>query len=87
LATRGVPLERTAIAFAPSRWTGHVEHAGAADHDRGQLVRRVVVQAVLDAEAVAQRRGQQPGARGGADERERRQVERDDLAPAPDADA
>ena len=32
----------------------------------------------MDAEAVAQRRGEQPGARGRADQRERRQVERDD---------
>jgi hypothetical protein len=48
----------------------------AAD-DVGQVLGRVVLQPLHDAEAIAQRRGQQPGARGRADQRERRQVELD----------
>src|SRR5690606_32066563 len=46
-------------------------------HDPGQLLGRVELQALDDAEAVAQRRGQQAGAGGGADQGERRQVELD----------
>ena len=45
-----------------------------------------MVEPVLDAEAVAQRRGQQAGARGRADQRERRQVERDDARAGARAD-
>ena len=45
-----------------------------------------MVEPVLDAEAVAQRRRQQAGARGGADERERRQVQRDDPRAGARAD-
>ena len=63
-----------------------LQHARAAGHDPRQVVGRVVVEPVLDAEAVAQRRRQQAGARGGADERERRQVERDDARARPGAD-
>ena len=45
-----------------------------------------MLEAVLEAEAVAQRRGQQPGAGGGADQRERRQLERDDARAGARAD-
>ena len=48
----------------------HAEHARAASHDQLQLLGRVEIQPYRNAEAVAQRRRQQPGARGGADERE-----------------
>ena len=59
-----------------------------AAHDPREVVRRVGLEAVLDPEAVAQRRRQQPRAGRGADERERRQVERHDLRPGalPDRD-
>ena len=46
----------------------------------------VELQALHDAEAVAQRRGQQAGARGRADQRERRQVELDRARRRPLAD-
>ena len=53
------------------------EDAGRAAHDLRELVDRVVLEPVADAEALAQRRREQPGARRRADQRERRQVERD----------
>src|SRR3546814_12417917 len=46
-------------------------------HDPGQVFGAVELQPLDDAEAVAQRRGQQAGAGGGADQGERRQVELD----------
>ena len=52
------------------------EDAGRAAHDRRELDRAVVVEPEREAEAVAQRRRQQPGARRRADQGERRQVER-----------
>jgi hypothetical protein len=52
-----------------------VELAGAAADDRVQLVHVVELQPQRDAEAVAQRLGQQAGARGGADQGEGRQVD------------
>ena len=54
-----------------------LQDARAPHHDPGQLLRIVELQALHDAEAVAQRRGQQARAGGGADQRERRQVELD----------
>jgi hypothetical protein len=53
------------------------EDARGAAHDPGQLLGRIELQPLDDAEAVAQRRGQQAGAGGGADQGERRQVELD----------
>ena len=47
-----------------------------AAHDRAELAGLVVAEPERHPEAVAQRRRQQPGARRRADERERRQVER-----------
>ena len=55
------------------------EDPGRALDDVGEVVRVVEVEPVRDAEAVAQRRREQAGARGGADQRELRQVERDDA--------
>ena len=52
------------------------EDSGRATHDRRELALLVVAEPEGHAEAVAQRRRQQPGARRRADERERRQVER-----------
>ena len=49
---------------------------GTAD-DAGEFLRRIELQALDDAEAVAQWRGQQAGAGGGADQGERWQVELD----------
>ena len=77
LAMRGVPRERLAISAAPSasqampricaeRRTMRVSSSGAVE-----------LQALDDAEAVAQRRGQQAGAGGRADQGEGRQVELD----------
>ena len=57
----------------------HVEDLGRAVDDAREVGGRVGLEPVLDAEAVAQRRREQPGARRRADERERRQVERDDA--------
>jgi hypothetical protein len=50
------------------------EDPRGAAHDAGQLHARVVLEAIRHAEAVAQRRGEEARARGGADEREGREV-------------
>ena len=54
----------------------HLEDAGGAAHDPGQVGRLVKVETVGDTEAVAQRRGEQPRARGGSDQREGGKVQR-----------
>src|SRR3954469_6587451 len=66
----------------------HAEDRRRAPDDPREVVGAVGLEAVLDAEAVAQRRREQPGPRRRADERERRQVERHDLGarPLPDRD-
>ena len=66
----------------------HPQDVGRAPHDERQVVHRVVVQPVREAEAVAQRRGDEPRARGGADEREARQLQPDGAGagPLPDDD-
>jgi hypothetical protein len=74
---RGVPRERRAISRAPSASIGDAEDAGRACDDAREVGNRVELQPLHDAEAVAQRRGQQAGARGRADQREGRQVELD----------
>jgi hypothetical protein len=74
---RGVPRERRAISAAPCGTQANVQDAGRAAHDPGQFLGRIELQALDDAEAVAQWAGQQAGAGGGADQRERRQVELD----------
>ncbi|MNT08824.1 hypothetical protein D3C72_1435780 [compost metagenome] len=53
------------------------QDGGRATHDAGQLFDAVELQALDDTEAVAQRRGQQTGAGGGADQGERRQIDLD----------
>ena len=72
---RGVPRERRAISLAPSARHADAEHAGAAVDDQLQLGLGVEVQPHRNAEAVAQRIGEKPGARGGADQRELRQID------------
>ena len=74
---RGVPRERRAISCAPSGAQAMPRMLRRAAHDRGELLGGVELQPLHDAEAVAQRRGQQAGARGRADQGERRQVELD----------
>ena len=64
-------LQRALVGVA------HVEQLRRARDDARQLLRRVELQPRDDAEAVAQRVGQHAGARGGADQREGRQVELD----------
>ena len=75
LATRGVPRERSAIAALALGLDLDPEDAGGAAHDPRQVAGLVVLEPVADAEAVAKRRRQEPGAGGRADQRERRQVE------------
>src|SRR2546430_5403235 len=53
------------------------EDPGRAADDRGQLAVLVIVEPERDPEAVAQRRGEKARARRRADERERRQLERE----------
>ena len=83
LATRGVPRERARDRRCPALVQRAAQDRRAAVNDRGEVVRLVGLEAVLDAEAVAQRRGQQAGAGRGPDECERRQIERDDPRPCP----
>ncbi len=54
-----------------------LEHAGAAGDDLFQLFHGIEIQPHRNAEAVAQRIGQQPRARGGADQREFCQLDLD----------
>ena len=72
---RGVPRARRAISLAPSARHAKPEHARAAIDDLLQLGLGIEIQPHRNAEAVAQRIGQQPGARGGADQRERRKID------------
>lgn len=73
---RGVPRERRAISSAPSGPRSKPRMRAAGD-DAAQLVRLVEVEAQRDAEAVAQRRRDQPRARRRADQGEGRQVDLD----------
>ena len=62
------------------------QDAGGADDDAGEVAGAVVLEPVLEAEAVAQRRREQPGAGGGADQREGRELERDHARAGAGAD-
>ena len=86
IATRGVPRARRAISAAPSRRQVEIENAGAARDDLRQLVRLVELQPQRDAEALAQRPGDQPRAGRRPDQRERRQVDPDRARAGPLAD-
>jgi hypothetical protein len=59
------------------------EQAGRAVHDAVEVGGLVVLQPGGEPEPVAQRARQQPGAGGGADERERRDLERDRRGTGP----
>ena len=62
------------------------EDPRGAPHDRRELLVVVVAEPEGHPEAVAERRRQQPASRRGADERERRQVERERACSRPLAD-
>ncbi len=72
-----MPRARRAISKAPSGSIRQPEDAGRTADDGGQVLAGVELQALDDAEAVAQRVGQHAGAGGGADQGEGRQVELD----------
>ena len=86
LAIRGVPRARRAISSAASAATSTPRIRALRRTIARELVGRVVVEPEGEPEAVAQRRRQQPGARRRADERERRQVERQRPRGRPLAD-
>ncbi len=65
---------------------GHAQDARGAVHDPLDLVRLVVVESVGDPEPVAKRCRQKPRARGGADQRERCQVEPQRVGARPLSD-
>ena len=83
---RGVPRERRAISLAPSSSSATFSRLA----ERRTIVARsacvVELQARDDAEAVAQGVGEHAGARGGAHQREGRQVELDRARRRPLAD-
>ena len=86
-AIRGVPRERRAISPAASSVDLDAEDPGrAAARCGASSPGLVVLEPEGHAEAVAQRRGQEPGARRRADQRERRQVERQRPRGGPLAD-
>ena len=62
---RGVPRLRRAISVAPSALHGHAQDARGARDDAVEVGLGVEVQAVHDAEAAAQGRGEEARARGG----------------------
>ena len=74
---RGVPRARRAISRAPAGSIVDAEDAGGPHDDGLEVVGVVVVEPGDEAEAVAQRAGDEAGAGGGADEREPGQVEAD----------
>ena len=83
---RGVPRERRAISVAPSSVSADAEDAGAAPDDVFELLDGVEIEADRDAEAVAERRGEQAEAGGGADQRERCEADLDRARRRPFAD-
>jgi len=64
---RGVPRARPAISRRAVGRERQAQHAGAALDDGEQLLGGIEVEPHRDAEAVAQRRGDQARARRGAD--------------------
>src|SRR5258706_14647308 len=61
------------------RIRGDAEDPGRARDDLDEIVGWIVVQALDESEPRAQRRGQQPEARGGADQRETLELHRERL--------
>ena len=76
-AIRGVPRERARDLVGRRLLDLDVEDARRAAHDHAELLAVVVAEPERHPEPVAQRRRQQPGPRRRADERERRQVDRE----------
>ena len=74
---RGVPRERCAISRAPSASSVTPRISAARARIEASSSGDVVVEPRDEAEAVAQRTGDEAGARGRADEREAREVEPD----------
>ena len=83
---RGVPRERRAISLAPSSREFEPDDARAAPHDALEFRHGVEIEPHRNAEAVAQRRRQQAGAGGRADQRELREVDLDRARRRPGAD-
>ena len=73
---RGVPRERQCDLLGGIVVDLDAENACRAAHDRAELAGLVVPEPERHPEAVAQRRRQQARPRGGADEREGRQIDR-----------
>ena len=71
---RGVPRARPAISRAPSAVRSKPSTRAPRSTIEQQFVGRIEIEPHRNAETVAQRRGDQAGARGGADQRERRQL-------------
>ena len=86
MAIRGVPRERREISSAASASISTSRIRAERRDDPRQLLGLVVLEPEGHPETVAQRRRQQAGARGRADERERRQVERERPRRGPLAD-
>ena len=74
---RGVPRDRRAISAREAGGRSTAEHRGGSLDDPLELLRLVVLEVRREAEPVAQGVGQQAGSRRRADERERREIERD----------
>ena len=72
---RGVPRDRRAISRAAIVGQVDAQQPGRAAHHQLQLLDGVEIEPDRDSEAVAQRRGQQPLARGRADQGETRQID------------
>ena len=85
---RGVPRDRRANSTAASSSSAHAENAGGAANDLLDVAHRVEVEPMDDAKTRAQRRGQQPGARRGPDQREplQRHLHRSGARPLTDHD-
>ena len=81
LATRGVPRERSAIVCAPSASISTPRIPAERTMISRQVLGRVVLEPVREAEAVAQRRRQQAGPGGRADQGEGRQRQGDRAGP------
>ena len=72
---RGVPRARRAISLAPSSAMPMPSTRAPRAHDALQFGHGVEIEPDRDAEAVAQRRREQAGARRGADQRELGEVD------------
>ena len=83
---RGVPRDRRAISAPASAAEVDAEDARGAGEHPFQLGRLVEIHVRGEPEPVAQRAGQRAGPGGGADQGERRDLERNRRGPGPFAD-